>query len=104
MGDGAPHIEGDWPESWKNGLHYDFNSVRANVRPAVGVFSKPWDAMQVHGPRIVVAESSMDMMTLSYADMALAKEVLLGMYADTAKRGQPQVPCQNEDGTTNMEC
>jgi hypothetical protein len=25
-------------------------------------------------------------------------------YHDTAARGQPQVPCQNEDGTTNMEC
>ena len=60
--------------------------------------------MQVHGPRIVVAESSMDMMSLSYADVALAKRVLYGLYADTAARGQPQVPCQNEDGTTNMEC
>jgi hypothetical protein len=46
----------------------------------------------------------MDTMTLSYADVALAKDVLYGLYADTAARGQPQVPCQNEDGTTNMEC
>jgi hypothetical protein len=30
-------------------------------------------------------------MTLSYADVALAKDVLYGMYADTAARGQPQV-------------
>ena len=40
----------------------------------------------------------MTTMTLSYADMALAKEVLYGLYADTAARGQPNVPCQNEDG------
>ena len=33
-----------------------------------------------------------------------AKDVLYGLYADTAVRGQPQVACQNEDGTTNMEC
>jgi hypothetical protein len=46
----------------------------------------------------------MDTMTLSYADVALAKDVLYGLYADTAARGQPQAPCQNEDGTTNMEC
>jgi hypothetical protein len=44
----------------------------------------------------------MDTMSLSYADVALAKDVLYGMYADTAARGQPQVPCQNEDATTNM--
>ena len=32
----------------------------------------------MHGPRIVVAESSMDAMTLSYGDIELAKTVLLG--------------------------
>lgn len=100
----AVKLEGDWPETWKRGLVYDFNTVRANIRPAVGVFKHPWDAMQVHNPRIVVAESSMDAMTLSYADVALAKDMLFGLYADTAARGQPQVPCQTEDGTTNMEC
>ena len=97
-------LEGAWPEEWQRGVQYDFNTVRANIRPATGVFKHPWDAMQVHSPRIVVAESSMDIMSLSYADMALAKDVLYGMYADAAARGQPQIPCQNEDGTTNMEC
>jgi hypothetical protein len=55
-----------WPAEWQRGVQYDFNTVRANIRPAVGVFKHPWDAMQVHNPRIVVAESSMDIMTLSY--------------------------------------
>ena len=100
----AAKLDGAWPESWKRGFVYDLNTVRANIRPAVGVFKHPWDAMQVHGPRIVAAESSMDTMVLSYADVELAKEVLYGLYADTAARGQPQVPCQTEDGTTNMEC
>eukprot|EP01046_Picozoa_sp_COSAG06_P035231 COSAG06_NODE_3766_length_4928_cov_15.330917_4_plen_516_part_01 len=97
-------LEGSWPEEWKRGLQYDLNSVRANIRPATGVFLHPWDDMQVHGGRIVVAESSMDAMTLSYADMALAKDVLYGLYHDSAVRGLPNVPCQNEDGTPNMEC
>ena len=58
--------------------------------------------MQVHGGRIVVAESSMDTMTLSFADMELAKDVLYGLYGDSAARGLPNVPCQNEDGTPNV--
>ena len=33
----------------------------------------------------------MDTMTLSYADVELAKDVLYGLYADAAARGQPQV-------------
>ena len=43
----------------------------------------------------------MDAMTLSYADMALAKDVLYGLYHDSAVRGLPNIPCQNEDGTPN---
>ena len=87
----ALKLEGSWPAAWKRGVAYDLDTVRANIRPAVGVFKHPWDSMQVHGPRIVVAESSMDTMTLSYADVELAKDVLYGMYHDTAARGQPQV-------------
>ena len=50
---GAPRLDGDWPEEWRRGLQYDLNTVRANIRPAVGVFKHQWDAMQVHGPRAV---------------------------------------------------
>ena len=99
---GMLKLEGSWPEPWKRGVHYDLNSIRANIRPARGVFKHPWDDMQVHGGRIVVAESSMDTMTLSFADMELAKDVLYGLYGDSAARGLPNVPCQNEDGTPNV--
>jgi hypothetical protein len=58
----AMKLEGSWPDTWKRGVQYDFGTVRANIRPAVGVFKHPWDAMQVHGPRVVVAETSMDTM------------------------------------------
>lgn len=98
----AVKLEGSWPEHWKRGLQYDMDSVRDNIRPAIGVFKHPWDDMQVHGGRIVVAESSMDAMTLSYGDMSLAKQVLYGLFADTAARGQNNVPCQNEDGSPNV--
>lgn len=71
---GAIKLEGAWPETWKRGFVYDLNTVRANIRPAVGVFKHPWDAMQVHGPRIVAAESSMDTMVLSYVFCAPFRE------------------------------
>jgi hypothetical protein len=43
----ALKLEGSWPDAWKRGVQYDFGTVRANIRPAVGVFKHPWDAMQV---------------------------------------------------------
>eukprot|EP01052_Picozoa_sp_SAG31_P043152 SAG31_NODE_7097_length_1789_cov_1.772781_3_plen_172_part_00 len=41
------------PLPFHAGCQYDLNTVRANIRPAAGVFKHPWDAMQVHSPRIV---------------------------------------------------
>eukprot|EP01045_Picozoa_sp_COSAG04_P005168 COSAG04_NODE_235_length_19140_cov_47.925109_5_plen_573_part_00 len=35
-------FEGAWPEEWQRGLQYDLNSIRANIRPAVGVFKHSW--------------------------------------------------------------
>ena len=49
-----------------------------NIRPPVGIYRHHWDAMQVHTPRVVLGESAIDSMCLSYADMELAKDVLLG--------------------------
>lgn len=95
----CPQLAGDWPEAWQHGWVYDWETLRMNVRPPAGIFRHPWDAMQVHSPRSVLGEASVDMFALSHADPALAREVLLGTFADAP---QPNVPCCREDGSMNM--
>jgi hypothetical protein len=95
----CPMIEGDWPLAWKRGWVYDFETLRMNVRNPIGIFKHPWDAMQVHSPRAVLGETCLDMMTLSYADPSLAREVIYGTFADAP---MPNVPCVREDGSMNM--
>lgn len=96
---GCPMLKGDWPESWKHGWVYDWETLRMNVRNPMGIYEHHWDAMQVHSPRAVLGESALDMMALSYADTELAKDVLLGVFADAP---MPNVPCSREDGSMNM--
>jgi hypothetical protein len=95
----CPVLAGDWPEHWKHGWVYDFETIRMNVRPPIGIFKHPWDAMQVTSPRVVLGETCMDMMTLSYADPELAKKVIFGTFADALV---PNIPCAREDGSVNM--
>ncbi len=95
----CPQLEGDWPVTWKRGWVYDWETLRMNVRPPVGIFRHPWDGMQVHSPRFVLGEASVDMFALSHADPELAKEVLLGAFVDAP---MPNVPCCREDGSMNM--
>ncbi len=95
----CPVLEGDWEEYWKRGWVYDFETLRMNVRQPIGIFKHPWDAMQVHSPRLVLGETSLDMMTLSYATPDLAKEVIYGTFANALA---PNVPCTREDGSMNM--
>jgi hypothetical protein len=78
----APVLEGDWPVDWKNGWVYDLETIRMNVRRPIGIFKHHWDAMQIFTPRSVLGEAVLDAMCLSYADMALAKDVILGTFAD----------------------
>ena len=98
---GAPVPTGNFSTAWKHGVVYDLNTVRLNLRPAVGIFTTEWDAMQIENPRIVLAESSMDFLAMSYADPDKAKEVYLGMFADAI---EPNVPCVWETGKPNMVC
>jgi hypothetical protein len=95
----APRLEGDWPVHWKNGWVYDFETLRMMVRQPLGIYEHSWDAMQIQAPRTVLAETSIDMWALSYADPAVAKEVVLGVFANAPTDG---VPCSREDGEMNM--
>lgn len=95
----CPQLGGDWPEAWRHGWVYDWETLRMNVRPPIGIFKHPWDAMQVHSPRLVLGETALDMFTMSYADPQLAAEVIFGTFADAIA---PNVPCVREDGSVNM--
>lgn len=95
----CPMISGDWDKHWKHGWVYDFETLRMNVRQPIGIFKHPWDAMQIHSPRLVLGETALDMMTLSYANPELAKKVLYGTFADALA---PNIPCVREDGSVNM--
>jgi hypothetical protein len=95
----APRLEGDFPPHWKHSWVYDFETLRMMVRRPRGVYRHSWDAMQIQAPRNVLAETSIDMWTLSYAEPEAAKAVLLGQFQDALA---PNVPCMREDGTMNM--
>ncbi|HZP00988.1 MAG TPA: hypothetical protein VFD30_11890 [Terriglobia bacterium] len=95
----APQLEGDFPAHWKHSWVYDFETLRMMVRRPMGLYKHPWDAMQIQAPRNVLAETSIDMWTLCYADEEAAKAVLLGQFQDAP---EPNVPCMREDGTMNM--
>jgi hypothetical protein len=95
----AVRLGGDFPAAWRRSFVYDIETLRLNVREPVGIYAHRWDAMQIHGPRTVLAEAAMDAMLLSYADPATAREVMLGTFADAP---EPWVPCSREDGTYNM--
>jgi hypothetical protein len=95
----APQLSGDWPESWRRGLVYDFETLRMVMRPSCGVVERPFDGMQIQAPRLVLAEAAMDALFLSYAEPQLAAEILLTHF-ESAPR--PNLPCMREDGSYNM--
>ncbi len=55
--------------------------------------------MQIQAPRNVLAETSIDMWALSYANPEMAKAVFVGQFLDAV---EPNVPCMREDGVMNM--
>jgi hypothetical protein len=95
----APRLEGDFPDHWKHSWVYDFETLRMIVRRPIGLYKRPWDAMQIQAPRNVLAETSIDMWTLAYADPDIAQAVLLGQFQDAV---EANVPCMREGGTMNM--
>jgi len=97
----APFLTGDWPIAWKNGLIYHMETIRMNIHPPIGIYHHHWDGMQVHTPRVVLGESAIDGMCLSYADIELAKDVILGTFEDAPAEN---IPCSREDGSLNLVC
>jgi len=97
--DACPQLSGDWPDHWQRGWVYDWETLRMNVRRPTGIFTTEWDAMQIQKPRIVLAETALDMLMLSYADPERSQRVILGLFRDALS---PQVPCAREDGSLNM--
>lgn len=97
--EGGPRLRGDWPDHWRRGIVYDLETVRMMVKPPVGIYHYPWDAMQIQAPRVVLAEAAIDALLLSYAEPRTAQQLLLGTFADAPA---PNVPCSREDGSYNM--
>ncbi len=95
----TPRLEGDWPAHWRRGWVYDLETLRMVARPKQGIFRRVWDGMQIQAPRLVLAEAALDALALSYADPALAQEVLLSAFTSAPL---PNVPCMREDGSYNM--
>ncbi|MFZ5518311.1 MAG: MGH1-like glycoside hydrolase domain-containing protein [Candidatus Zhuqueibacterota bacterium] len=95
----CPQLSGDWPGHWQRGWVYDWETLRMNVRRPTGIFTTEWDAMQIQKPRVVLAETALDMLMLSYADPERSQRVILGLFRDAPG---PQVPCAREDGSLNM--
>jgi hypothetical protein len=97
----AAILSADWPDQWKHGWTYDLETLRMTARPPLGIYRHAWDGMQIFTPRAVLGESMLDCMALSYAEINLAKEVVLGTFADAPAAN---VPCSREDGSMNMIC
>jgi hypothetical protein len=95
----TPHLEGDWPAHWRCGLVYDIETLRMVVRPPAGIFRHRWDGMQIQAPRLVLAETALDALALSYVEPKLAQEILLSAFESAPL---PNVPCIREDGSYNM--
>ena len=95
----APTLSGDWPGHWRRGFVTDFETLRMMVKAPVGIYRHAWDAMQVHAPRVVLAEAAIDALLLGYADLEAAKSMLLGTFLDAPAAN---VPCSREDGSYNM--
>ena len=95
----CPTLSGDWPAHWREGLHHDFQTTRLLVQPPGGIFRDVWPAWMAAWPRVVLAEGTLDMLRLAYADPSLAKRAVLSLFRDAPQRN---VPCVFAGGEYNM--
>jgi hypothetical protein len=96
---GCPTLSGDWPAHWREGLHIDFETTRLLVQPPGGIFADVWPSWMAAWPRVVLAEGTLDMLRLAYADPAIAQRAVLSLLRDAP---QPNVPCVFHGGEFNM--
>jgi len=96
---GVPLLDGDFPDAWKRGIIYDFETLRMNIADPTGIYKHRWDTMQALAPRVVLAETAIDMMAMQYASPDTAKEIFEGIFMDAP---DPFIPCTREDGSMNM--
>src|SRR5438105_3507665 len=95
----CPTLSGDWPAHWREGLHHDFQTTRLLVQPPAGIFRDIWPAWMAAWPRVVLAEGTLDMLRLAYADPSMAKRAVLSLFRDAP---EPNVPCVFAGGEYNM--
>jgi hypothetical protein len=95
----CPELFGDWPATWREGLIHDFETTRLLVLPPGGIFEDVWPTWMAAWPRVVLAEGTLDMLRLAYADPGLAQRAILTMFRDAP---MSNVPCVFEDGSCNM--
>ena len=95
----TPRPVGDWPEAWRRGWVYDLETTRLMVRPPAGDLKGAWPTWHLLWPRVVLAENSLDMMRLAYADPDAAQAALLTLFRDAPR---PNIPCMYANGSFNM--
>src|SRR5207302_11431933 len=77
----------------------DFETTRLLVQPPGGIFSDVWPSWMAAWPRVVLAEGTLDMLRLAYADPSTAQRAVLSLFRDAP---EPNVPCVFRDGEYNM--
>ncbi len=95
----CPTLSGDWPAHWREGLHHDFETTRLLVQPPGGIFNDVWPSWMAAWPRVVLAEGTLDMLRLAYADQSTAQRAVLSLFRDAP---EPNVPCVFRGGEYNM--
>jgi hypothetical protein len=97
---GAPILgRGGWPAHWRRGVVYDFETTRLLTVPPAGAFRGPYPVWMAAWPRVVLAEGTLDMSRLAYADPAGAQTAVATLLTDAPG---PQIPCAWANGGVNM--
>jgi hypothetical protein len=98
-----PVLNGDWPEVLKHGWLYDFETTRLCTLPPKGIFKDWWPTWMTQWPRVVLAEGTMDMNRLGYANIDIAKRAVLSVFRDTKNSSaNDNAPCLFASGYPNM--